>query len=63
MAINYTYILGAIAGTYGFLRLLLSWTQDRREPKALATWIPFISPMIGMSRHKTNFYVMLRYDC
>ncbi|KAF2444587.1 hypothetical protein P171DRAFT_520723 [Karstenula rhodostoma CBS 690.94] len=60
MSLSYTYIVGAIAGTYSFFRLLLFWTQDRREPEALVTWFPFICPVIGMSRHKTNFYVMLR---
>jgi hypothetical protein len=60
MAVNYSIVAGAVTAVYMSLQLLLYYTQDRREPPPLATAIPFISPVIGMTRRKTNFYVMLR---
>jgi hypothetical protein len=52
--------IGIVAAIYVFLRMLLNSTQDRGEPRALATSLPFISPVIGMSREKTNFHIRLR---
>jgi hypothetical protein len=46
---------------YVSLRLLLHYTQDPREPRPLETLVPFVSPVIGMMRKKTNYYVTLRY--
>ncbi|KAF2793663.1 cytochrome P450 [Melanomma pulvis-pyrius CBS 109.77] len=60
MAMNYSVIVGAVTAVYVSLRLLLHYTQDRREPHPLDTLIPFVSPVIGISRNKTNYYVMLR---
>jgi hypothetical protein len=52
--------LGSLAATYMFLRFLLAYTHDDNEPKALATSIPFLSPLLGMSK-KGKFYTGLRY--
>ncbi|KAI0389233.1 cytochrome P450 [Xylariaceae sp. FL0594] len=42
-------LLGTIvAGTYIFLFALLHLTQDAKEPPAIATSIPFVTPAIGM---------------
>lgn len=60
MAINYGVVVGAATAVYVSLRLLLHYTQDSREPRPLETLIPFVSPVIGMSRKKTGYYVMLR---
>jgi len=49
---------GAIAA-YIFLRCLLAFTHDSKEPVALQTMIPFLSPIIGM-RKKGRFYIDLR---
>ncbi|KAI1868481.1 uncharacterized protein JN550_006397 [Neoarthrinium moseri] len=53
-------VVGAIATTYLFLRLLLRLTQDASEPPAIETGIPFLSPLIGMIREKSRFHVRLR---
>jgi hypothetical protein len=52
--------LSSLLTTYVFLRFLLSYTHDENEPTALATEIPFLSPMIGMAK-KAKFYTDLRY--
>lgn len=44
---------------YVFLRYLLAFTQDNKEPVALATKIPFLSPIMGM-RKKAKFYLDMR---
>lgn len=46
--------------TYIFLRIVLHLTQDVREPPAIEKAIPFLSPMIGMIREKSRYYVRLR---
>lgn len=51
--------LGSLAALYAFLRFLLSYTQDSNEPRALATSLPFLSPLIGMAK-KGKFYTDLR---
>ena len=51
--------LSSLATTYVFLRVLLSYTHDEKEPAAVATEIPFLSPMIGMAK-KAKFYTHLR---
>lgn len=48
--------LAVFATTYLFLRALLSFTQDASEPHALATSIPFISPLIKMAK-QSEFYI------
>ncbi|KAF2267292.1 cytochrome P450 [Lojkania enalia] len=49
----------SLAVTYVFLRFLLTYIHDAKEPPALETQIPFISPIIGM-RKKMKFYMGLR---
>ncbi|KAH6847191.1 cytochrome P450 [Chaetomium sp. MPI-CAGE-AT-0009] len=55
-----TLVLGGLAATYIFLRVLLSLTQDAKEPPAILTGIPFVEPLIGMIREKSRFYIRLR---
>jgi len=55
-------VLLAVSGllaTYVFLRFLLEFTHDPKEPQALEKTIPFLSPIIGM-RKKGKFYTGLR---
>ncbi|KAK4184523.1 cholesterol 7-alpha-monooxygenase [Podospora australis] len=51
---------GGIAATYLFLRFLLQFTQDAREPPAILTSIPFLQPLAGMIGEKERFYIRLR---
>ncbi|KAF1996687.1 cytochrome P450 [Amniculicola lignicola CBS 123094] len=51
--------LSGLLATYVFLHFLLMLTQNPQEPRALATGIPFLSPIIGM-RKKGKFYTELR---
>jgi hypothetical protein len=60
MAIYYGAVAGVVAAIYVSFQLLLHFTQDKREPPPLATTIPFLSPIIGMSRKKTKYYIELR---
>ncbi|PVI08705.1 cytochrome P450 [Periconia macrospinosa] len=53
-------VVGAATVLYFSLQLLLHLTQDKREPTALATSIPFLSPIFGMSKKKSKFYIELR---
>lgn len=56
---NLTIALSTLSVTYVFFRLLLSYTQDKREPPAVETLLPFISPILGMGK-KNAFYVGIR---
>ena len=56
-----TLVLGGLAATYIFLWLLLRLTQDAREPPAILTGLPFISPVIRMGRERQKFYARLRF--
>ena len=58
MAVLVLYVSGAIA-FYIFLRCLLVFTHDAKEPVALATEVPFLSPLIGM-RKKARFNIDIR---
>ncbi|KAK4038606.1 cholesterol 7-alpha-monooxygenase [Parachaetomium inaequale] len=60
MAPTISLVLGGIAVTYLFLRVLLNLTQDAKEPPAILTGIPFIEPLVGMIREKSRFYIRLR---
>lgn len=60
MAPLLSIVFGSIAATYLFLRFLLRLTQDRNEPPAILTGLPFISPLIGMATEKTGFHTRLR---
>ncbi|KAF2117163.1 cytochrome P450 [Lophiotrema nucula] len=51
--------VSAVLGWYFVSGALLWLTQDSREPPALATTVPFITPLIGMIRHKTKYTRML----
>ncbi|KAG8163072.1 hypothetical protein KVR01_007550 [Diaporthe batatas] len=53
-------VLGSFTAVYVFLRLVLYLTQDRREPPAILTGIPFIGPLVGMIRERSDFHVRLR---
>jgi hypothetical protein len=53
-------LIAGLAVAYTFLRLLLRLTQDEKEPKALATSIPFIGPLFGLGIGKTKFFLKLR---
>ncbi|KUJ19323.1 cytochrome P450 oxidoreductase, partial [Mollisia scopiformis] len=54
------FAIGGLVSTYVFLRLLLHYTQDGKEPPVVATTIPFISPILGMAKKKTHFYAHIR---
>lgn len=55
-------VVGCVVGTvYVVLRLLLKVTQHANEPPAILTGIPFVSPLPGMLREKSNFYLRLRF--
>ncbi|GAB1317669.1 hypothetical protein MFIFM68171_07879 [Madurella fahalii] len=60
MSTTISLVFGGLTATYLFLRLLLSLTQDAREPPAILTDIPFIQPLIGMIREKSRFHIRLR---
>ncbi|KAF2868440.1 cytochrome P450 [Massariosphaeria phaeospora] len=60
MAITYVIPVGVAILVYVSLHLLLLYTHNKREPPLLETSIPFVSPIIGLNRKKTNYYVMLR---
>ncbi|KFA54643.1 hypothetical protein S40293_02254 [Stachybotrys chartarum IBT 40293] len=54
-------VVGCAAVTvYVALRLLLKLTQHAKEPPAILTGIPFLGPLPGMLREKSNFYLRLR---
>lgn len=53
-------ILAGLLGLYLVLRQVLWLTQDAREPPAVATRIPFITPMIGVFKHKSKYTVHMR---
>lgn len=61
MAPTVAIVFGGFLATYLFLRFLLHVTQDAREPPAIVTGIPFLSPMLGMIREKSRFYLRLRF--
>lgn len=45
------FLFVALAGftaVYGLLRLILYLTQDKREPPAILTGVPFFGPLVGM---------------
>jgi hypothetical protein len=51
------------ATVYLVLRALLHVLHDEREPPAVETAIPFITPLIGMMREKNKYHIRLRYRC
>ena len=42
------------------LKALECWTQHKNEPPILANSIPFITPLLGMLKQRTNFMVQMR---
>lgn len=52
-------VVSGLGATYVFLRFLLAFTQDAKEPPSVETAIPILSPIIGM-RKKGKFYTDLR---
>jgi hypothetical protein len=46
---------------YGALHVLLSATQDAKEPPIVPAAIPFVSSIIGLSKKKSRYYTELRY--
>lgn len=61
MEVQFVMVASAIAAVYTFLRFLLHYAHNPLEPRPLGTAISIISPIIGMSRKRTNYYVALRY--
>ncbi|KAI9155613.1 25-hydroxycholesterol 7-alpha-hydroxylase [Paramyrothecium foliicola] len=53
-------IIGGLVIFYVSLRLLLRVTHDAKEPPAIVTAIPFLSPLVGMIREKSSLYLRLR---
>jgi hypothetical protein len=61
MELTLTLVLSILPVFYIGLSLLLYLTQDPQEPPVVDTILPFLSPMLGMIRKKTKYYVELRY--
>ncbi|KAI0805668.1 cytochrome P450 [Xylaria sp. FL0064] len=55
-----TAAFGAVIATYMFLQVLLHLTQDSKEPRVMATSIPFVSPILGMRKRNSRYYNYLR---
>jgi hypothetical protein len=53
-------VVAATTIFYLSLHFILQITQDKREPPAITTSIPFFGPIIGMSRKKSKLYIELR---
>ncbi|KAI1329975.1 hypothetical protein F5Y16DRAFT_61380 [Xylariaceae sp. FL0255] len=53
-------VFGAAVATYIVLQALLHLTQDDKEPPVMGTFIPFISPILGMKRRNSRYYNHLR---
>ncbi|KXX74860.1 Cholesterol 7-alpha-monooxygenase [Madurella mycetomatis] len=49
-----------LVAVYIFLRALLSFTQDPREPQTIENGIPFLSPILAMMSKKAKFYSEMR---
>ncbi|KAJ3561065.1 hypothetical protein NPX13_g9088 [Xylaria arbuscula] len=52
--------IGAVGAMYMFLQALLRLTQDSKEPPAMGTTIPFVSPILGMKKRNSRYYNYLR---
>lgn len=42
------------------LKAVEYWTQHTNEPPVLGNSMPFITPLLGILRHRTNFMVQIR---
>ncbi|GAP82390.1 putative cytochrome p450 oxidoreductase [Rosellinia necatrix] len=60
MLLVLTTFLAGIVAVYILSHALLLQTQDSHEPPLIQTSIPFLSPILGMIKHKTLYYVHLR---
>lgn len=49
-------VLTGILAAYVLLRMLLNLTQDVKEPPAIGSTIPFISPAIDLWRKGSNYW-------
>ncbi len=58
--LNLTTALAAIVVGYFLLWALLYCSQDAKEPPAVATEVPFISPVVGLVTRKLSYFVFLR---
>lgn len=58
-----TVVLALVAaiGLYMLLYGILRITQDKREPPAICTTIPFLSPMLEMARGGAKVWNNMRY--
>ncbi|KAI0439828.1 cytochrome P450 [Xylaria telfairii] len=59
LAVLTTFLAGIVA-VYILSYALLLQTQDSNEPPLIQTSIPFLSPILGMIKHTTLYYVHLR---
>ncbi|KAI4598665.1 hypothetical protein KJ359_002556 [Pestalotiopsis sp. 9143b] len=55
-----TVVAAGLAATYVFFWALLHSTQDAKEPPSIEGWIPFLSPVLQMTRQRSNIYRYLR---
>lgn len=53
-------VAACLAGIYAFFWALLHLTQDAKEPPSIEGWIPFLSPVLQMTRQRNNIYRHLR---
>jgi len=60
MTSTLTLILSSLAAAYVFFPAFLRFTQDSKEPPAIETSIPFISPLLGLIPGMSKFTVKLR---
>lgn len=60
MISNITAAVAGLIGTYVFLRALLRFTQDVKEPPSVEDAFPFLTPIAGMIRAGSSFHSLLR---
>ncbi len=61
MSSTISVICGCLVASYIFLRFLLNFTHDAKEPPTIMSGIPFVSPLVGMIREKASLYIRLRF--
>jgi len=60
MTSTITLVISIVTGAYAFFAALLRFTQDAKEPPAIETWIPFLSPLLGLILGMQKFTIRLR---
>jgi len=60
MTSSLVLVVGIMAATYVFLSALLHFTQDSKEPSAIETSIPFMSPLLGFLPGMQKYFMKLR---